>query len=104
MRTFLRNYYATAKVDVDTGDLYRDPGTKLGVRTPLEEGGEVIVAVPDVSLFPGYWQNKDATGKKFARNLFKQGDLWYRTGDALRRTTDGHWFFMDRSVCSVESL
>ncbi|KAF2668917.1 acetyl-CoA synthetase-like protein [Microthyrium microscopicum] len=96
MRQYLKDYYATAKVDLDTGDLYRDPSTTLGVRTPLEEGGEVIVAVPDPSIFPGYWQNSEATNKKFARNLFKDGDLWYRTGDALRRTPDGHWHFMDR--------
>lgn len=22
--------------------------------------------------------------------------MWYRTGDALRRTKDGRWYFMDR--------
>lgn len=22
--------------------------------------------------------------------------MWYRTGDALRRTNDGRWFFLDR--------
>jgi acyl-CoA synthetase (AMP-forming)/AMP-acid ligase II len=96
MRTFLRNYYVTAKVEHDSGDLYRDPKTGFGERTPLEVGGEVIVQVPDASIFPGYWRNKGATDKKFARDLFKKGDLWYRTGDALRRTTDGLWFFQDR--------
>src|SRR3954454_10164130 len=34
--------------------------------------------------------------KKFERNVFKKGDLWYRSGDALRRTNDGRWFFLDR--------
>jgi acyl-CoA synthetase (AMP-forming)/AMP-acid ligase II len=95
-RTLYRNYFATAEVDIDTGDLVRDPKTGFGKRTPLESGGEVIVQVPDQSLFPGYWRNKNATDKKFVRNLFKKGDLWYRTGDALRRTPDGLWFFMDR--------
>ena len=32
----------------------------------------------------------------FERNVFKKGDLFYRTGDALRRDADGLWFFMDR--------
>jgi len=96
MRTYFRNYYATAEVDLDTGDLYRDPKTGFGRRTPLEVGGEAIVQVPNVTLFPGYWRNPDATGKKFVRDLFKKGDLWYRTGDALRRTPDGRWFFLDR--------
>jgi len=96
MRTYLRNYYATAVVDHDTGDLYRDPETGFGIRTPLEVGGEVIVQIPDPTVFPGYWRNEGATNKKFARDLFKKGDLWYRTGDALRRSTDGLWYFMDR--------
>jgi acyl-CoA synthetase (AMP-forming)/AMP-acid ligase II len=98
MRLLLRNYYATAAVDLDSGDLLRDPQTGFGIRTPLEKGGEVIVQVPDVTLFPGYWRNQAATDKKFVRNLFKKGDLWYRTGDALRRTPDGFWYFMDRYV------
>jgi AMP-binding enzyme len=98
MRTYFRNYFATAEVDLDTGDLLRDQETGFGKRTSLDVGGEVIVQVPDVSLFPGYWKNKNATDKKFIRNLFKKGDLWYRTGDALRRTPDGLWFFMDRYV------
>jgi acyl-CoA synthetase (AMP-forming)/AMP-acid ligase II len=72
------------------------------MRTPLEVGGEVIVQVPNETLFPGYWRNKTATDKKFVRDLFKKGDLWYRTGDALRRSPDGLWYFMDRfeSPCS----
>jgi hypothetical protein len=53
LRFFMRNYYATAKVDHDSGDLYRDPKTGLGIRTPMEEGGEVLVQVPDVTAFPG---------------------------------------------------
>jgi acyl-CoA synthetase (AMP-forming)/AMP-acid ligase II len=96
LRKWLKDYYCTAEVDIDTGELYRDPKTGFGRLTPLEKGGEVIVQVPEESLFPGYWGNKKATDKKFERNLFKNGDLWYRTGDALRRTPDGHWFFMDR--------
>lgn len=28
--------------------------------------------------------------------MFKKGDLYYRSGDALRRTSDGKWFFLDR--------
>lgn len=43
-----------------------------------------------------YWNDPNATAKKFERNVFKEGDLFYRTGDALRRTSDGRWFFIDR--------
>lgn len=98
MRFTLRDYYAAAEIDHDTGDLWRDPKTGLGRRNPLSKGGEILVAVPDEAMFGGYWNNKKATDDKFVRGLFKKDDLWYRTGDALRRTDDGHWFFMDRLV------
>lgn len=31
-----------------------------------------------------------------ARDVFKKGDVYFRTGDALRRDSDGRWFFCDR--------
>jgi acyl-CoA synthetase (AMP-forming)/AMP-acid ligase II len=52
--------------------------------------------MPSEEAFVGYWNNPDATQKRFERDVFKKGDLWYRTGDALRRDADGRWFFMDR--------
>jgi acyl-CoA synthetase (AMP-forming)/AMP-acid ligase II len=52
--------------------------------------------MPSEKAFVGYWNNADATQKRFERNVFKKGDLFYRTGDALRRDADGRWYFMDR--------
>jgi acyl-CoA synthetase (AMP-forming)/AMP-acid ligase II len=63
---------------------------------PYSEGGEILVALPDEQAFQGYWHNEEATAKKYVRDVFKKGDLYYRTGDALRRTDDGHWHFLDR--------
>jgi acyl-CoA synthetase (AMP-forming)/AMP-acid ligase II len=34
--------------------------------------------------FQGYWHNDEATNKKFLRDVFKKGDLYYRSGDAPR--------------------
>lgn len=96
MRHRMRNYYVAAHIDHETGDLWRDPKTGFGRRKKLEEGGEMLVAVPSEEFFAGYWKNKDATDKKFVRDLFTKGDLWYRSGDALRRDSDGRWYFMDR--------
>lgn len=79
-----------------TGDIWRDPKTGFARRVPYEVGGEILVAVPERAAFGGYWRNPGATEKKFATDVFKKGDLYYRTGDALRRTTDGHWYFLDR--------
>ncbi len=95
-RTMLRNLYVPVKIDHETGDIWRDPKTGFALRTPYEEGGEVIVNVPSEKAFQGYWNSEEATRKKFVKDVFKKGDIYYRTGDALRRDRDGRWYFMDR--------
>lgn len=89
----------------------------------ISQGGEIIVKVDDPAVFAGYWKNQEATDKRFARDVFKKGDLYYKSGgtfyppsssnhntfyfkkqvrrtntfpDALRRDADGRWFFLDR--------
>jgi acyl-CoA synthetase (AMP-forming)/AMP-acid ligase II len=96
LRYRYRNVFVPALVDQESGSLARNPKTGLVIRQPYEVGGEMIVQVPETSAFSGYFNNEEATAKKFERNVFKKGDLWYRTGDALRRTRDGRWFFLDR--------
>jgi len=91
-----RNTIVPVLIDQVSGSIARDPKTGFAYRQPYEKGGEIIVAVPSVQTFAGYHRNPDATMKKFERDVFKKGDLWYRSGDALRRTADGRWFFMDR--------
>jgi acyl-CoA synthetase (AMP-forming)/AMP-acid ligase II len=91
-----RNTYVPVKIDPDTETVWRDPGTGFARRNSYEEGGEILVKMPSEQAFVGYWDNPTATKKKFERDVFKKGDLYYRTGDALRRTKDGRWFFMDR--------
>lgn len=90
------NTYVPVEIDHSTGDIVRDPKTGFGVRKSYEEGGEILVYLPTEDAFVGYYNNPEATQKRFERNVFAKGDLWYRTGDALRRDADGRWFFMDR--------
>lgn len=96
LRLLLNNVYVPVAIDVDTGDIWRDPDTGFAKRTPYEEGGELLVAVPGKEAFGGYWRNPEATNKRFATDVFAKDDLYYRSGDALRRSPDGHWYFMDR--------
>ncbi len=56
----------------------------------------MIVAVPNKEAFQGYWRSQAATDKKFCTDVFKKGDIYYRSGDALRRDGDGRWYFLDR--------
>lgn len=95
-RYLLRNVYIPVAIDHETGDIWRDPQTGFAKREPYEIGGEMLVAVPSKQAFQGYWRAQAATDKKFAADVFKKGDLYYRAGDSLRRTTDGKWYFMDR--------
>ena len=96
LRALLRNTFVPIEIDPNTGDALRDPKTGFAVRPSYEKGGEMIVAVPNEEAFQGYWRNPEATEKKFLRNVFKKGDIYYRSGDALRRQDDGRWYFLDR--------
>ncbi|OQU98678.1 AMP-binding enzyme domain-containing protein [Cladophialophora immunda] len=72
----LQGQMVPVQVDAETNEIVRDPATGGGLR--------------------GYWRNAEATDKKLARDVFRPGDLWYRTGDSLRRDADGRWSFLDR--------
>jgi acyl-CoA synthetase (AMP-forming)/AMP-acid ligase II len=87
---------APVAVDASTGELIRSPTTGFVERLHYETGGEILVRIKSEHAFPGYFRDPAATAKRFARDVFETGDLWYRSGDALRRTNDGRWYFLDR--------
>ncbi|CAN9201125.1 unnamed protein product [Alternaria alternata] len=96
IRRALNNIYVPVPIDPETGELLRDPKTGFVKRNSYNEGGEILVAVPNEQAFAGYHNNPKATAKKFERDVFQKGDLYYRSGDALRRDDDGRWYFLDR--------
>ncbi|CCF44530.1 AMP-binding enzyme [Colletotrichum higginsianum] len=96
LRIKYRNKIVPVKVDAETGQIRRDPKTGLAIRAPYEVGGEILTEHPGERAFPGYFNNEDATSKKFVRDIIKKGDCFYRTGDSIRRDGDGRWFFLDR--------
>ncbi|KQT60119.1 AMP-dependent synthetase [Methylobacterium sp. Leaf456] len=63
----------------------RADGSEAGV----DEPGEIAVKAPDPVLFLGYWQQPEATAKKFR-------DGWWLTGDTARRDADGYVHFVGR--------
>lgn len=95
-RLATRNTIVPVLVDNVTGDILRDAKSGFAIRQPYHIGGEIIVKVHTSDEFSGYFGDNKATEKKFARDVFEKGDLWYRSGDSLRRTSDGRWFFLDR--------
>ncbi|KAL2871398.1 putative very-long-chain acyl-CoA synthetase family protein (CefD1) [Aspergillus lucknowensis] len=96
LRFLMNNTFVPVAIDPNTGDVLRNPETGFAVRSPYAVGGEILVNVPGKEAFQGYWENEAATNKKFLRDVFKKGDLYYRSGDALRRQDDGRWYFLDR--------
>lgn len=96
MRFYLRNTFVPVEIDHETNEIVRDSKTGWAKRKPCNEGGEILVKLPEESFFAGYWNNPEATQKKYVHDVFAKGDLYYRSGDALRRTDDGRWFFLDR--------
>ncbi|KAF6807623.1 amp dependent ligase [Colletotrichum sojae] len=96
LRFKYRNMVIPAAVDTDTGEVLRDSKTGLVVRMPYEVGGEILVEHPGERAFPGYFNNPEATDKKYVKDVLKKGDIFYRTGDSMRRDAEGRWYFMDR--------
>lgn len=96
LRRHYYNMYVPVAVDTETGDLIRNPKTGFAMRVPYTVGGEILVSIPGERDFIGYFNNPEATDKKYVRDVFRKGDCYYRSGDALKRDPDGRWFFTDR--------
>jgi fatty-acyl-CoA synthase len=70
------------------------------IECPPEEAGEVIGRIlKDASMpgarFEGYAAAAE-TEKKILHDVFQKGDSWFRTGDLMRKDTDGYFYFVDR--------
>ncbi|MEO1027700.1 MAG: long-chain-acyl-CoA synthetase [Pseudomonadota bacterium] len=61
------------------------------------EPAEAIGRLGDLarSKFEGY-NDPEATKKKILTDVFETGDLWFRTGDLLRKDEQGYIYFVDR--------
>jgi acyl-CoA synthetase (AMP-forming)/AMP-acid ligase II len=96
LRRKFHDSYIPVKIDPDTGDVWRSPTSGFAQRLPYATGGEILVKLENRASWAGYWGADEATEKKLMEDVFEKGDLYYRTGDALRRDDNGHWYFMDR--------
>ncbi len=88
---------ALVKFDVDAAAPARDG---QGRCTPCAAGevGEAIgqvLASGGATRFEGY-TDEQATGQKLLRDVFVEGDVWYRTGDLMRKDAQGFYYFVDR--------
>ena len=98
---YLAHRFAAALVrfDVEAGEPVRDE-RGFCIRCGVNEAGEALgKLVEDASRigerFEGYTSD-EASEKKIARNVFKQGDAWFRTGDLMKMDEKGYYYFVDR--------
>jgi fatty-acyl-CoA synthase len=70
------------------------------IECKADEIGEAIGEILNdpnkpASRFDGY-ADAAATKSKILRDVFQEGDAWFRTGDLLRRDAAGYFYFVDR--------
>jgi len=78
----------------ESGDPVRDKNGRVR-KVAGGEPGLLLSKVSNFQPFDGY-TDKDATEKKLVRDAFKEGDVWFNTGDLMRSQGFGHAAFTDR--------
>jgi fatty-acyl-CoA synthase len=87
------------RLDLDREEPVRGPD---GFCIPCEPGevGEAVSRILNDPLKPGQrfdgYADRVASEKKMMRDVFEKGDLWFRSGDLMRRDARGYFFFVDR--------
>ncbi len=87
------------RFDLDREQPLRD-ANGFCLRAAPEEVGELISHIELNPLKPGQrfdgYADPAATESKIMRNVFAPGDMWFRSGDLVRRDRRGYYFFVDR--------
>lgn len=85
------------KFDMDTELPVRDAKGRC-VKCGPDEVGEAIGRIDPTDArfrFDGYGSKED-TEKKILRDVYQEGDAWFRTGDLMSRDRLGYYYFVDR--------
>ena len=85
---------AYVEYDPVSGDPVRDDKGRVR-RVPAGQPGLLLSPVSRLSPFDGY-TDKAASEKKLVRNAFRDGDVWFNTGDLMSPQGMGHASFADR--------
>jgi fatty-acyl-CoA synthase len=87
------------RFDIEREEPVRGPDG-LCIECGPGEAGEILGEILDdpkkpANRFDGY-ADKAATDKKILRNVFRNGDAWFRTGDLMKKDERGYFYFVDR--------
>lgn len=85
---------AFVEYDADTGDPARGADGRVR-RVRKGEPGLLLSKISSFQPFDGYTDPK-ASEEKLVRNAFRDGDVWFNTGDLMRSQGFGHAAFIDR--------
>lgn len=85
---------AYVEFDPETGDPVRGEDGRVR-KVASGKPGLLLSPVNKLSPFDGY-TDKEASEKKLVRNAFKEGDVWFNTGDVMSPQGMGHAAFSDR--------
>ncbi|MGV0849565.1 long-chain-acyl-CoA synthetase FadD6 [Mycolicibacterium phlei] len=85
---------AFVEYDPDTGEPIRDENGRVR-KVKRGQPGLLLSKVSSFQPFDGYTDQSESE-KKLVRNAFRDGDVWFNTGDLMRAQGFGHAAFADR--------
>jgi len=88
------NNLAVVRYVVETGIYPRDAAGFCQHCAP-NEAGELLGQIKFTTPFHGYTDPAE-TEKKLLRNVFKKGDVFFKTGDMMKQDAAGNYYFLDR--------
>lgn len=83
------------KCDLETGELIRDENG-YAIKCEVGETGLLICEINELNVFAGYVNNPQATEEKILRNVFKEGDRYFNSGDLVCLAENDYFSFVDR--------
>ncbi|HNX29613.1 MAG TPA: long-chain-acyl-CoA synthetase [Syntrophomonadaceae bacterium] len=83
------------KCDLNTGEMLKGENG-FAVKCEVGETGLLICEINDLNVFAGYVNNPTATEEKIMRNVLREGDCYFDSGDLVCLGEKDYFSFVDR--------